>query len=133
MKNVIFVDDEQLIVQSFNDLIELEEVDDKVKVETFTSKSCGKDTLKWVDNHKPDIAVLDLILNGVSGIDIANKIMEKYPESKIIFLTGCEGTSGQVMKVKEMIEERPDLMYFNKLDDNWYDEIVGYIIEQAND
>ena len=133
MKKVIFVDDESLIVQSFSQLIEMEEVEDKVSVETFTSKSCGKDTLKWVESNKPDIAVFDLILNGVSGIDIANKIMRDYPECKIIFLTGCEGTSGSVLKVNEMMEKKPDLMYYNKLDDNWYEEIVTYIIEQAND
>lgn len=131
MKQVIFVDDERLIVESFNTLLEMEDVEKEVKVETFTSKSCGKETLNWVDTHKPDIAVLDIILNGVSGIDIANKIMRMYPDTKIIFLTGCEDSSSQVVKIKQMIKEKPDLMYFNKLDDNWYDEIIDYIVEQV--
>jgi two-component SAPR family response regulator len=131
MKSVIFVDDENLIVQSFNELLQMENLGSKVKIDTFTSKACGKETLHWLDDNKPDIAVLDIILNGVSGLDIAEKIMRVYPESMIIFLTGCEDSSEQVHKIKRIIEKRKELLYFNKLDDNWYDDIIDYIKEQV--
>lgn len=131
MKSVIFVDDENLIVQSFKTLLEMEDIGDKVKIDIFTSKSCGKETLQWIDNNKPDIAVLDIILNGVSGFDIANKIMISYPETMIIFLTGCEDSSNQVIEIKHIIENNPDILYFNKLDDDWYDDIIDCIKEQV--
>lgn len=131
MKSVIFVDDENLIVQSFKALLEMEDIGDKVKIDIFTSKSCGKETLQWIDNNKPDIAVLDIILNGVSGFDIANKIMISYPETMIIFLTGCEDSSNQVIEIKHIIENNPDVLYFNKLDDDWYDDIIDCIKEQV--
>jgi len=131
MKTILFVDDEKLIVQSFRELLEMEDGSNNLDIQTFTSKSCGKDTLHWIEHNKPDIAVLDIILNGVSGIDIANKLISIYKKPKIVFLTGCDESTAMVKKAKDMIESHENVSYYNKLDDNWYEDIIEYIIEQT--
>lgn len=48
----------------------------------------GADALQKARDQYFDVAVLDLKMPGVGGLALKEKLQEKYPEMKFIFLTG---------------------------------------------
>jgi DNA-binding NarL/FixJ family response regulator len=49
--------------------------------------SDGRSFLKAVDRLKPDICVLDISMPDMSGIDVAQRIKQRDPQMKIVFVT----------------------------------------------
>ena len=79
----ICVDDEPLVLQLtlslFRDLPGFNEV------EGFAG---ALEALDWLENHTPDIALLDIDMPGMNGLELAARIREMHPDTAIIFLTG---------------------------------------------
>jgi len=49
--------------------------------------SDGPSFLKAVDRLKPDLCVLDISMPDMSGIDVAQRIKQRDPQMKIVFVT----------------------------------------------
>jgi len=49
--------------------------------------SNGKEFLEILDNHIPDIVLMDIEMPGMNGIEATKKALEKYPDLKIIALS----------------------------------------------
>jgi len=96
MKKILIVDDFERIVENIVEGLKFKaligEIKEEVEFQPFFTKSCGHDALEWVETNKPDLAILDILLNGISGLDISKKLMEMYKDVKIIVLTGCAET-----------------------------------------
>ena len=79
----ICVDDEPLVLQLtlslFRDLPGFNEV------EGFAG---ALEALDWLENHTPDIALLDIDMPGMNGLELAARIRDMHPDTAIIFLTG---------------------------------------------
>ena len=79
----ICVDDEPLVLQLtlslFRDLPGFQEV------EGFAGPL---EALDWLENHTPDIALLDIDMPGMNGLELARRIRDMHPDTAIIFLTG---------------------------------------------
>ena len=48
----------------------------------------GEKALEEVENKKYDVAILDVKMPGIGGIELKRKLSRLAPEMKIIFLTG---------------------------------------------
>jgi two-component SAPR family response regulator len=93
MKTIV-VDDEKLALLRFEhvskDIPEIEIVG------TFQSVKAAKEFL----NHSEiDLAVLDIEINGSSGIDFGKLIVEKYPHVSLIYVTGYEEYAFEAFKL----------------------------------
>ncbi len=55
--------------------------------ELINSSTSGKELLKKLTDKQPDILLLDIVLPGLSGIQLAKIIRKSYPKIKIIFLS----------------------------------------------
>ena len=79
----ICVDDEPLVLQLtlslFRDLPGFQEV------EGFAGPL---EALDWLENHTPDIALLDIDMPGMNGLELARRIRDIHPDTAVIFLTG---------------------------------------------
>ena len=79
----ICVDDEPLVLQLtlslFRDLPGFDEV------EGFAG---ALEALDWLENHTPDVALLDIDMPGMNGLELAARIRDMHPDTAIIFLTG---------------------------------------------
>ncbi len=62
----------------------------RLKLRKFqvTMVNSGHDTLKAVDKDLPDIVLLDLKMPDLDGLEVLAKLREKYPELRVIILTG---------------------------------------------
>ena len=80
---VLCVDDERLLMEDTVNLCQgLDLIDEAVG---FTRPA---DALEYLEREWADLALLDIDMPGMNGIELAAAIREKQPEIPIIFLTG---------------------------------------------
>ena len=48
----------------------------------------GRDALKLAESLRPDVAVIDLGLPGLNGLDVTKQIRRQLPETEVVILTG---------------------------------------------
>lgn len=83
MLRVVCVDDEEQTLQHIVSLCgETEEISG---VRGFQSAA---EALAWVRNHPCDLALLDICMPEMNGIQLAGKIRELQPRADIVFVTG---------------------------------------------
>lgn len=80
---VICVDDERLLMEDTVALCRALEVVDEVV--GFTRPM---DALKWLESNRADAALLDINMPGMTGLELAAAIKERWPATAVIFLTG---------------------------------------------
>ena len=79
---IICVDDEYLALQDV--LVQCRSLPEVEQADGFSS---GEQTLDWLAGHDADIALLDIDMPGMDGIELAIRIREMKPETAVIFLT----------------------------------------------
>ncbi len=50
----------------------------------------GTDAIRLVEEHEPDIALLDVRMPGMSGVDVARVVKERHPRTSVVMLTVSE-------------------------------------------
>jgi two-component SAPR family response regulator len=79
----ICVDDERLLMEDTVSMcLELPEIDE---AKGFVR---AKDALAWLEDNTADLALLDIDMPGMNGMELAAHIKARYPKTAIIFLTG---------------------------------------------
>lgn len=104
MSKVLVVEDNKLNLKLFVDLLSL------IDCEIISTRS-GKNALELCAKNKPDLILMDIQLDGVSGIDIIKNIKENETLNKIPVVA----ISAYAMKNEELkiIESGCD-MYLSK-------------------
>ncbi|MEO8547813.1 MAG: PAS domain-containing protein [Sphingomicrobium sp.] len=54
--------------------------------------SDGRKGLKAIAQEKPDLVIVDFIMPGLSGAEVANRILAEHPEQTILFVSGYSET-----------------------------------------
>ncbi len=90
-------------------------VSEDSSIEVLGEASNGDEAIKLVEEKKPDIAILDIDMPSLSGLDVARKIKEKNLPSRVVILT--------IHKDKEYFDEALEL------------DIKAYVLKEsiAND
>jgi CheY-like chemotaxis protein len=52
----------------------------------------GQEGLEKLAREKPDLVILDFIMPGMSGAEVASKILAKHPDQPILFVSGYSET-----------------------------------------
>lgn len=83
MVKVLLVDDENLLLDSLEVILSLEHV------EVIGKANDGRAAMEILDglNGNCDMALVDLNMKGMGGIELIGVMKEKYPEIKILVLT----------------------------------------------
>lgn len=79
---VVAVDDERISLECLEVVLS-----DIKEIDTVDCFSSANETLKYFESHTPDIAFLDIEMNEMNGLSLAEKIRQKCPSCKIIFVT----------------------------------------------
>ena len=80
--NIIIVDDDQLVSMSLKTILE-----SSGEIHVLDMGANGKEAIKLYDKYHPDILLMDIRMDIMTGIDAAEVILEKDPSAKILFLT----------------------------------------------
>ena len=84
--NLLIADDENLELKVLEKTVKKHFVDE---LEIFASSN-GRNASQICDEVKPDIALLDIEMPGMNGIELAKYIKEKYADCIIIFITAYD-------------------------------------------
>jgi len=78
---IILADDHPIVRQGFKALLERE------GFEVVGEASDGHEASRLAQTLRPDVAVLDLIMPGLNGLDAARAVLQASPRTKTILLT----------------------------------------------
>jgi len=82
---VLLVDDEQEFVSTLAERLEFRDIETLVAIN-------GDQALRMIEEHKPPLVVLDVLMPGIGGLDVLKRIKRKHPEIQVILLTGHGST-----------------------------------------
>ena len=63
---------------------------DVLEVEICAVAGNGKEALQMIEENRPDIILTDVVMPVMDGIEFARQVYERYPEIRILFLSGHE-------------------------------------------
>jgi two-component system response regulator NreC len=82
--NVLLADDHVLVRQGLRSLL------DREKIQVIAEASDGQEVIRLAEAHHPDVAVLDISMPILNGIDAARELARSCPKTKVILLTQHE-------------------------------------------
>ena len=88
MTTILLADDHAVVRHGLRILLEAES-DFRIAGETGD----GMEALRLAESLQPDILVLDVVMNGINGIEVARQIAKRAPKTSIVMLSmyGSEG------------------------------------------
>ena len=79
---VVIVDDDRLVAVSLKTILESD-----AAITVAALGYSGEDAVILDERDQPDILLMDIRMNGISGLEAAERILFSDPEAKILFLT----------------------------------------------
>lgn len=79
---VIVVDDDKLVAVSLKTILESEK-----EIDVPALGGSGKEAILLYQQHQPDILLMDIRMEEMSGLEAAEQILTQDPQAKILFLT----------------------------------------------
>ena len=79
---IVLADDHPIVLTGLRNLVESES-----DFEVVGEATSGPEALKVIRDVRPDIAILDISMPGMSGIVLARRLAEEAPDIKILILT----------------------------------------------
>ncbi|MFJ9946430.1 response regulator [Kitasatospora sp. NPDC091207] len=93
---VLLADDEHLIRGAMAALLSLEE-----DITVVAQAASGPEAVAMAQAHRPDIAVLDLQMPGLDGIEVATELRRLLPDCRSMIVTG-HGRPGYLKRALEV-------------------------------
>jgi two-component system NarL family response regulator len=94
MASVVIVDDAELFREALRAAF---------SQEGFEVKAVAADAMRAIDmarEHRPDLVMLDLLMPGMSGIEVVGAILKASPVTKVVLLTSSESAKDMLAAVK---------------------------------
>jgi len=82
MARVLLVDDHEMVRIGLAAVLGTEE-----GIEVVGEAGNGMDGLRLAREYKPDVVLMDLVMEGMDGIETTRRIMEEMPDCRVIVLT----------------------------------------------
>ncbi|WP_028612217.1 response regulator transcription factor [Paenibacillus harenae] len=79
---VLLVDDHEMVRIGLAAVLDTEE-----GIEVVGEASNGMDGIRLAQAYKPDVVLMDLVMDGMDGVETTAKLLELYPDCKVIVLT----------------------------------------------
>ncbi|RLC35402.1 MAG: hypothetical protein DRZ76_00270 [Candidatus Nealsonbacteria bacterium] len=94
--NIMVIDDEEDVVFCLKNFLSR-------KGYCVDSAMSGEEALKKLESKNADLILLDIIMPGLKGTEVAEIVKEKYPDTKIILATAFP-REGEILKGKSIME-----------------------------
>jgi len=112
MKRILIVDDEVSLVNAMKNFFQFKGVD---ALAAFT----GEEAIALLEREKDiSLVITDVIMPGISGIDLLKRIKEKHPDLPVIVMTGMLSIENTVSSLQSGASDYL-LKPFSSLDYVW--------------
>ena len=81
-QRILLVDDHEVVRLGLRALLERHP-----NFEVVAEAGTAREALECVQEHAPDVVIMDIRLPGTSGIDACQEITQRFPDTKVIMLT----------------------------------------------
>lgn len=79
---IIVVDDDKIVAVSLKTIL-----DASGRIEVIALGSSGEEAVELYRLHRPDIMLMDIRMNGMTGLEAGEKILRDDPDARILYLT----------------------------------------------
>jgi len=79
---ILLADDHRIVREGFRALLQAQ-ADFEIVGETGD----GLETVRLVEQHKPQVLVLDLMMPGLNGLEVARQVTQRVPRTRIVVLS----------------------------------------------
>lgn len=79
---VLLIDDDKLVCSSLKIILNAQE-----DIEVIGMGNNGKEAITLYETHSPDILLMDIRMDEMSGLAAGEIILEQHPEARILYLT----------------------------------------------
>ncbi|MBI3313741.1 MAG: response regulator [Candidatus Omnitrophica bacterium] len=93
-KKILVVDDEEDVRLFLEDFLSERDL-------TVFGAGGGEDALQIMAKENPDIVLLDVMMPGIDGLEVLEKIRENYPKTQVIMITALNDES-RINKAKKL-------------------------------
>ena len=80
-KRIMVVDDSRLVRVQLGDVLE------GTDYEIAAYCRSGEDAIEQYDSVRPDLVTMDIIMQGMDGLDAAEIILKEHPEARIVMIS----------------------------------------------
>ncbi|MEI5907593.1 response regulator transcription factor [Bacillus spongiae] len=80
--NIVIIDDHQLFREGVKRILEFES-----SFKVVAEGSDGVDAVSLVEEHSPDVVLMDINMPKLNGVEATGQLLEKYPDTKVIILS----------------------------------------------
>lgn len=80
--HIVVVDDDKLVSLSLKTILESTR-----KITVTAIGSSGEEAITLYREYKPDVMLMDIRMEGMSGIEAGELLLKEYPAAKILYLT----------------------------------------------
>lgn len=79
---VVIIDDDMLVSMSLKTILGA-----TGQIEVAATGSDGREAISLYEEHRPEVLLMDIRMEHMTGLEAAEQIIAKHPEAKILFLT----------------------------------------------
>ncbi len=79
--NIVVIDDDRLVAMSLKTILEASDIS------VLATGHSGADAIALYEEYRPDVILMDIRMEGMTGIEAGKQILADHPEAKILYLT----------------------------------------------
>ena len=79
---IIIIDDDSFICASLKTILQADP-----GIEVTAVGTSGEEAIRLYERHCPDILLMDIRMDGIGGLEAGERILQKHPDAKVLFLT----------------------------------------------
>ena len=79
---IVVIDDDKLVALSLKTILE-----STPDIEVVAMGSSGEEAIELYKTHTPDIMLMDIRMEGMTGLDAGEEILKGFPDAKLLYLT----------------------------------------------
>ena len=80
--NIVVIDDDKLVALSLKTILE-----STGNITVSATGSSGPEASALYREHRPDVLLMDIRMEGMNGIEAGEALLKEFPEAKILYLT----------------------------------------------
>ncbi|MEE3468133.1 MAG: response regulator transcription factor [Eubacterium sp.] len=79
---IVVIDDDKLVALSLKTILESSD-----GIEVVAMGSSGEEAIRLYREHQPDVMLMDIRMEGMTGLEAGTEILKEFPAARLLYLT----------------------------------------------